>query len=987
MNRLPVVVALLLLHVAVLQSQEVAKVAGVVRDRVTGAAIAGAQVTVVGTRLATTTDRDGRFALDGVPIGTLTVRARTIGYGSADQTVAVALGEATAVEFALQPQALELEGVVVVGYGTLRSEDITGAVADLRSEDFIQGPARDAATLIAGKVAGLAITRPSGNPTSTAQIQLRGVTTVNGSRSPLVVVDGVPGDLQSVAAQDIEAISVLKDGSAAAIYGSRASNGVVLITTKRHAGGDATFRYDSYVSQSTIYQTPDFLTAADYRRLIADGYAFQDLGSSTNWQRAVLRSPMSYRHNLALSGGATNTNYNASLNVEREEGIFQRSGNGEVTGRANIRHQMLDGKLEAEANVLSRTQTSFLGPDYDYTWRQTLIRNPTDRVMDDSGRWQQQGGYFYVNPVSLIQESNGEDETRSTRLHGSLTLRPVEHLRLSVMGGTSRSNWLRGFATTWDHPNHTQGNDSGYASRTTNAIAERILEITGTYANRIGDHSVTLLGGYAYQDRVEEGFFAGNSKFPTDLFDWNQLQRGAGMMRGLPGTGISSDKWDRKTIGFFGRLNYDWKGRYLLMGSVRYEGDSRFGADHKWGLFPAVSAGWRISQEGFMRGVRFVNDLRLRAGYGVTGIAPTDPYGSLATYAYGQRFLYDGEWIQGLAPNRNPNPDLRWEQKQELNVGLNLSAFDTRLAAVVDVYRRDTKDMLFGYTAPNPPFLPFNVTANVGTMRNSGIEVELSYDVVRQPRARWTTSANLSTNSNRLVTLSNETFAPPNACYTTGGTGEPIQKSTHQVCVGQPIGNFYGFESVGIDSTGQWIVLDAAGNRIPLAQKSDADRRVLGNGLPKYYVAWNNTAQIGNVDLSVSVRGALDFQILNFMRLYYENPQIIQYNMLRSAFDLVYGKEVLNSPLEYVSYYIEDGGYIKLDNATIGYTLPRGVAGHLLGARGGARVYLSGRNLLTLTKYRGLDPEVSLIGLSPGNDNRDTYPTIRTFTAGVTFNF
>jgi TonB-linked SusC/RagA family outer membrane protein len=987
MNRVAVVLLLALLPLQIGRAQEVGKVSGLVTDSATAVPLPGVQVTIVGTRLAAVTGPDGRFLIEGAAVGSVTVRARIIGYGAAAHVVVVtAEGTATA-DFQLARQAIELESQVVVGYGTLRREELTGAVADIRSEDFIQGPARDAATLIAGRVPGLAVTRPSGNPTSTAEIQLRGVTTINGSRSPLVVVDGVPGDLQSVAAQDIAAISVLKDGSAAAIYGSRASNGVILITTKRHAGGAATFRYDSYLSQSTIYKTPDFLTAADYRRLIADGYAFQDLGSSTNWQRAVLRSPMSYRHNLTLSGGATNTNYTASLNAEREEGIFKRSDNDEITARANIRHQMLDGKLEAEANVLSRTQTSFLGPDYNYTWRQTLIRNPTDRVMDDSGRWQQQGGYFYVNPVSLIEESNGVDETRLTRLHGTLTLRPVEQLRLSVMGGTSRSNWLEGFATTWNHPNNTQGNDSGYASRTTNAIAERILEITGTYANRIGDHNVTLLGGYAYQDRVEEGFFAANSKFPTDLFGWNQLQRGAGMMRGLPNTGISSDKSDRKTIGFFGRLNYDWKGRYLLMGSARYEGDSRFGADHKWGLFPAVSAGWRISQEKFMKGVRFIDDLRLRVGYGVTGIAPTGSYGSLATYAYGQRFLYNGDWIQGLAPNRNPNPDLRWEQKQELNVGLNVSAFDTRLAAVVDVYRRDTKNMLFGYDPPVPSFLPFTVTANVGTMRNSGIEVELSYDVVRQPRVRWTTSGTFSTNWNRLVTLSNETFAPPNACYTTGATGEPIQKSTHQVCVGQAIGNFYGFQSVDIDSTGQWIVLDAAGNRIPLSQKSDADRRVLGNGLPKYYVAWNNNAQIGKFDVSVSVRGALGFQILNFMRMYYENPQIIQYNMLRSAFDSVYGKHVLNSPLEYVSYYVEDGDYLKLDNATIGYTLPQGVARRLVGSLAGTRIYVSGRNLLTLTKYRGLDPEVSTTGLTPGNDNRDTYPTIRTFTAGLTVNF
>jgi hypothetical protein len=393
-----------------------------------------------------------------------------------------------------------------------------------------------------------------------------------------------------------------------------------------------------------------------------------------------------------------------------------------------------------------------------------------------------------------------------------------------------------------------------------------------------------------------------------------------------------------------------------------------------------------------MKGLPLIDDLRLRAGYGVTGIAPDSAYTSLTTYAYGAPFLYEGQWIQGLAPNRNPNPNLRWEQKQEINVGLNISAFESRLTGAVDVYRRDTKDMLFGYTPSVPPLLgggqSFNVNANVGTMRNNGIEVELSYDVIRRPRLRWTTSANWSRNRNKLVTLSNETYAPLGACYTVGGTGEPIQKATHQVCVGEQIGNFYGLKSVDIDANGGWIVLDPAGNRVPRGNGvPDEYRRVLGNGFPKQNLAWNNSAQIGSFDLSVSLRAALDFQILNFMRMYYENPQIVQYNMLKSAFDSVYGKHVLNSPLEYVSYYVEDGDYIKLDNATVGYTLPQGSAGRLLGPLAGARVYISGRNLLTITRYKGLDPEVRTSGLDPGNDSRDTYPTIRTVTAGITVNF
>jgi hypothetical protein len=276
-------------------------------------------------------------------------------------------------------------------------------------------------------------------------------------------------------------------------------------------------------------------------------------------------------------------------------------------------------------------------------------------------------------------------------------------------------------------------------------------------------------------------------------------------------------------------------------------------------------------------------------------------------------------------------------------------------------------------------------------MRNNGIEAELSYDVFNRPGFRWTTSANWSHNSNELVSLSDETFRADD-CFQPGGpngghTGEPIQQFTHQVCIGEPIGNFYGWQSVDVAEDGTWIVLDSAGAPISFRDQTAADRRVLGNGLPKQFFAWNNYAQIGSFDLSVNMRGAANFQILNFMRMYYENPRIVQYNMLRSALDPVYGKRLLDNDLAYVSYYIEDGDYVKLDNITLGYTLGEGMLGRIGSALAGARVYVSGRNLLTITGYQGMDPEVSTSGLAPGNDSRDQYPTTRTFTAGVTFRF
>jgi TonB-linked SusC/RagA family outer membrane protein len=972
-----------LLPIAV-RAQATGRVGGTVTSDA-GLPVPNAQVSVQGTALGGRSDAAGRYQILNVPVGKHTLRATSLGHAAQEVSVTVTAGDAATADFKLATVAAVLDQVVVVGYGEQKRGTITGAVANVTSDEFVPGPARDAASALAGKVAGLGIITPSGDPRSGSEIQLRGVTTIQGARNPLILVDGVPGDLETVPTSDIESISVLKDGSAAAIYGSRASNGVILITTKRHQGGKPTLRYGGFVSQQTIYNRPDFLTAADYRRLIAQGVKYDDFGATTDWQSQILRSPLSQHHDLAIGGGEAATNYTASFTYDNAEGIFLRSNNQEVTARANIRHSMFNNRLDADVTLLSRDQSYFTGPSYAGAWRQALIHNPTDQVKAADGSWQERGTYMYSNPVGLIEEENGNFDGRDTRLHGTVNLRPTDHLRLSLLSGVSRGSTLSGDATTFRHVNTTQNGQGGTASRSTSSSEDRILQGTGTFSNSYGRNNVTLLGGYSYQDFIDESFNASNFEFPTDLFGFDALQRGTALSEGKAGLGSSKSGY--KLISFVSRLNYDWENRYLLMASVNHEGNSRFGADHKWGFFPAVSGAWRLSDESFMRKFPFVNDLKIRTGYGVTGIAPTSSYLSLTSYSYGAKFLYNGQWVQGLAPARNPNPNLRWEEKREINTGVDFALFESRLNGSVDVYNRTTHDMLYNYSVPVPPYLFNNILANVGTMRNSGIEAQLSYDVLRGRSLRWTTSANWSTNKNLLVTLSNETFQPQTDCVTQGATGEPIQVSTHRLCVGQPIGNFYGWKSVDIDNNGEWIVLNKDNKPIPIRQATSTDRQNLGNGLPKQYAAWNNTFRLRNFDLDVNMRGAFQYQILNFMRMYYENPKITQYNMLRSAFDNVYGKRPVNYDLAYVSYYIENGDYVKLDNATLGYTIPTHLLSRFNGNVSGARLYVTGRNLLTMTGYKGMDPEVSTTGLTPGNDNRDQYPTTRTFTVGFTISF
>ena len=440
--------ALALAGATAVAAQTTGSVTGTVVDLQSRQPLDGAQVTIVGTQLGALANAEGRFLVLNVPAGAHTVRVERIGYATAEQQVTVTAGGTSRVEFQVAPQAVQLQGLVAVGYGTQKKETITSSVASVTAEDFVKGPAASAASLIAGKLPGLAVTQSTGEPGRDPDIQLRGITTISGSRSPLVLVDGVPGGLNTVATEDIESISVLKDGSAAAIYGSRASNGVILITTKKFAGGSATLRYDGYISASTIYKQPDFLTAADYRRLsttanpyTGENYGFDNYGATTDWQSMLLRNPISYRHNITISGGATNTNYTASVNLEDNQGIFKLSDTRDFTARANIRHQMFDGKLEAEGTVVHRSSYDpNTAPDYNYIWRQVLIRNPTDSAYHADGTYMVRSTYFYENPMQLLYEGQGTSSGRDTRLHGTVTFRPIPQLRFSALGGTSTGN-------------------------------------------------------------------------------------------------------------------------------------------------------------------------------------------------------------------------------------------------------------------------------------------------------------------------------------------------------------------------------------------------------------------------------------------------------------------------------------------------------------------------------------------------------------------
>ena len=943
--------------------------------------VPGASVKIKGTTKGTSTATDGTFKI--FYQGKVTLVVTAVGMSPAELPLS---GQST-VSVKLSYSAQGLNEVVVVGYGTQRRGEVTSAISSVKSESFTKGAVRDAGQLIQGKVAGLRITTPNGDPSASTQINLRGLNSINGTSEPLVLIDGIPGSMNTVAPEDIEAVDVLKDGSAASIYGTRATGGVILITTRQNRTGDRnTIEYSAYANTQRIMKKPEMLTAEDYRRLISEGVQYQDYGGNTNWVDEILQNPFSQNHNLTFFGGNSKTNFTGSVNYRDWEGIFLKSGQERITVRAGLNHSMFDDKLKTSLQIINRTTSSQQGGADGYAYRQAIIRNPTDNIYTEDGKWQERSIYFYDNPLSRINEATNDVSFREMRMNGTLDFRPIKDLSVKLLLSRVQNNYLQGYSTTFNHVNTTKNGLNGTAGRSTYSNKENLMELTTNYTKSFGGHNFTVLGGYSWQDAVYEDFDVYNFDFPTDAYTWNNLETGTALKRGLATMGSSKNKW--QLAGFFGRFTYNWKEKYLFMASIRREGSSKFGVDQKWGTFPGVSAGWRISKESFMENIPAISDLKIRAGYGETGTIASNPYQSQISYSFdfSNGAYFGDKWVQGFVPQRNFNPGLRWERKKEYNAGLDFGLIKNRITGSLDLYTREVDDLLYNFRVPVPPYIFEQMYLNAGAMKNSGLEALVNVRVLDGKKFSWNTNLTYSTNRNKLLNLSNDQFDVTAEFFDAGYTGEPIQQATHRVKVGGPIGQFYVKKSVGVDENGKWLVESKDGKVIPIAESSDDDRQYYGNGIPKHLAGWNNSFKLNNFDLEINLRGAFGHNVLNMQRMYYENPINKGYNALKTAYDPVYGRQ-LNTDLVYVSHYIEKADYVKIDNVTLGYTLPA----NLIKGIKNLRVYVSGLNLYTITKYKGIDPEaVSYTGdftFAPGIENRDAYPTTRTFTAGLNVTF
>ena len=961
------------------------KVTGKVKDS-SGEPVIGASVVVKGNNtMGTITDFDGNFMLD-VPAKSVLVISY-IGY----VTQEVPTAGKNSLEIVLKEDTKTLDEVVVIGYGTQRKGDVTSSVASVKADNFVKGAVKDVGQLIQGKVAGLAITNPNGDPTGSTQIRLRGTNTIGGANTaPLVLIDGIPGELGTVAPEDVESVDVLKDGSAAAIYGTRGTNGVILITTKQAKGVDINqVEYNGYVSTSLIAKKLDMLNADEFRTLYPD----QDHGADTDWIDEISRTPVSHVHNLSLMGGNSKTNYIANLNYASRQGIMKKSDFESFQGRIEVTHRMFDDKLKLKFGLFGKKNqmesTTSGGSFRGWVYGQATRRNPTDPVRNEDGTWNENVSKFeYENPLALLYEAEGNVKKTQLRYNGNIVYNPIKDLTLSAVFSYIRDNMNRGYGETLNHISALRDGLAGWSSVGAYTKMEKLMELTAQYNKEIGAHKFSVLGGYSYNETDFEELWIDNYGFQDDYFGgWHNIGIGSALKDGK--ANIGSKKTPTNLIGFFGRATYSFKNRYLLMGALRYEGASQlWGTDNAWGLFPSISVGWRITEEAFMKNQKIYDDLKLRVGYGVTGSQPKDPFLGVAMLKYGSYAFVNGNWVQTIVPASNPNPDLKWEEKKETNIGLDFVSWGGRLSGSIDYYNRDVDGLIYEYGVPTPPNLYNKTMANGGTMRNRGVEVLVTVVPVQNKDFEWSTTGTFSLNSNKLISLSGSIFKSDYDYFNTGTVEYSGQVAdSHRVQVGESIGNFYGFKVVDVDSEGRWIYEDRNGELVNYKDFTHApeDKHVIGNGLPKWYAGWNNTLRYKNFDLNVTMRGAFGFQIINGGRMNYENVKNSRFeNRLKSVNDLVFGKHTLSPEVEpeFNSYYVEDGDYWKIDNITLGYSF--GQVGKYIKS---LRIYGSVLNALTITGYKGIDPEVSTDGLTPGYDTRDRYPSVRSFTFGVNVKF
>ena len=950
-------------------------ISGHVKDD-TGEDVIGASVVVKGTQNGTVTDFDGRFQLKCESGVTLVISY----IGFTPQEVKAAHN----MEITLKEDVAQLNEVVVVGYGSLAKKEISSSVVQVNKDQFNQGAASDAMALIAGKVTGLNVSATAeANPNAMTDIQVRGAGSLTASNGPLIVIDGIAGgDLRNIATQDVESITVLKDAGSAAIYGTRGANGVILVTTKKGSGtaGVTNVTYDSYIALNVAKPHPEILSTDEFRR----SRRGQDYGADTDWWDEITR-PVSYSLNqyISIDSSTKNGYFGLSANYKKGNGLDIVSGREEYGARFVGEQRVLNNRLQFNASLSGRKVHEDWGNNGLFDTALTM--NPTIPVKNPDGSYYQPNSPTDIhNPVNDLKENISQGDRIYLLGNADVKLNILQteqhNLNTSLSYALQYNDQKSNFYTP---STSSESFWNGYAGRANVNYQKwwtNRLEWLVNYTLTLNQHQLKAVLGYSWERSKWEQSGNENKDFVYDSMGWYGIGNGTALQEGKANLwGGSSES---TLIGFFGRLNYNYNDMLFASASLRREGSTKFGANTKWGSFPSASLAWEITQTPFAEGVKTIfQSLKPRVSYGVTGRSDFDAYRSLSTYSSYGAYLIDGEWINGYAPSLNANPDLAWEKSTAFNVGLDFVAANSRLRGSVEYFDRRSQDLLYNYTAPQPPFIYSTILVNVGTTKNTGIEVSLDYDVLAKKDLKWTTGINWSMGETKLTKLSSDVYQMAYLdLYQKPGPGS--SEYFFRVEEGGKIGHFYGYEHAGIDENGLLLIYDNEGNKVNASQADPSYKRNIGNGAPKHFLSWNNSFRYKNWDLSMLFRSALGYQIFN-MRKYGMGLQGAGTdNVLRTAYTK-YGN-VMSSGGIISSYFLENGDYVKLDNVTLGYSFTpkkRELIESL-------RVYLTAKNLFTLTGYEGNDPSiVTSTGITPGIDTNSAYPQATQLSLGVTLRF
>ena len=997
-------------------------ISGHVLDSASRQPLSSVSLRVAGTANGVLSQNDGSFVIRGVQPGVQQVRATRIGFAAASAPVTVVAGGTVTVDFTLSARAAVLSDVVVTGYGTQRREAITGSVATVDADQANVGVVANPTQLIQGRVAGVSITANSGEPGGGVQMRVRGGTSIQASNDPLYVVDGVPlqnestvagariegvnaalprNPLNSINPNDIESMTVLKDASATAIYGSRGANGVVLITTKHGRSGSSSLEYDTYVAAASEARHLDFLTGDQYRAFVNAQVAAGKLPASqqalngtanTDWESALMHTGVTSSHNVAFAGGSQQTTYRASLNYFDQKGVVIGNGLKRYQGRVNGKTSALNGKVNLDLNLTaSRVNNQFLamengGGFTGGVFTNMAIYNPTLPVMVVDTTTNQQvyyemgaGAQSVRNPVALANQII--DRSPENRVLGNLTgtVSLMEGLTSTTTLGTDYTSSVR--QTYLPRSNPLGASLNGQASQAQRSLQNLNFQQLLTATPHIGtNQELEVLGGYEYSKFQNDGFTAVMQGFITDAFQFNNL--GAGTQLGSPAP--TSYLQESRLVSFFSRANYGYAGKYYLTGVVRRDGSSRLSEGHQWSVFPAVSASWRLSNEDFMKGSRF-SSLALRAGWGRQGNQAVQPYGTqlLLRTDNGARYPFGGTVTTGLSAAQVANPDLKWETSEQTNVGLDWGIANDRITGVFDVYQKTTKDLLLTVPVPQPAVVSTQLQ-NVGSVRNRGFEATLDARLIEHGDRSLSSGLVLSVERNSVLNLGAAPFIITGDVYGQGQSG----RSSQRLIPGQPLGTFWGPKFVRVNDKGQQVFACAKARADCVSGEtlspSGDDEMIIGNANPKFSLGLRSNASAGKFDASWLWRGEFGRTVFNNTALVYSTKSNAKSarNFLATALEDPIG---IDEPAIYSSRWLENGRFIRLQNATVGYTftLPG-----MLGAGRTTRLYLSGDNLLLFTPYTGYDPEVfTAAGIASRGIDYLTYPRARTYTIGAHVGF